>query len=130
MTKPMRTVASPPREKPLLLYDGECGFCQRWARRGERIAGHNVDFIPFEQAVSRFPEIPEPEFLQAVQLIECDGRAYSGAEAVVRVLAMQPVLRALQWLYDYLPGFSRFSEWLYGVIARNRARGCTPNSCR
>ncbi len=130
MTKPMRNVASPPRERPLMLYDGECGFCQRWARRGEQIAGRKVDFVPYQQAASRFPEIPEVDFLQAVQLIECDGRVYSGAEAVVRVLAMRPVLRGLRWLYDYLPGFGCFSEWLYRAIARNRARGCTPNSCR
>jgi predicted DCC family thiol-disulfide oxidoreductase YuxK len=99
------------------------------ARRGERIAGPKADFAPYQQAASRFPEIPEADFLLAVQLIECDGRVYSGAEAAVRVLAMRPVLRGLRWLYDYLPGFGGFSEWIYRVVARNRTRGCSPNSC-
>jgi len=126
----MRIVASPPRERPLLLYDGECGFCQRWARRGERSAGHQVDFVPYQQAASRFPEISEADFLLAVQLIECDGRVYSGAEAVIRVLALRSALRGLRWLYDYLPGFGRFSEWIYRVVARHRTRGCSLNSCQ
>lgn len=129
MNQPMRIVTCPPRERPLVLYDGECGFCQRWARRGERIAGPRADFVPYRQIASCFPEITEAEFLQSVHLIECDGCVYSGAEAVIRVLAMRPVLRGLRWFYDHFPGFGCFSEWIYRGVARHRTRDCSVDSC-
>ena len=42
-------VAAPPG-KPLLVYDGDCGFCKLWIRRWQRTTGARVDYLPFQDA--------------------------------------------------------------------------------
>jgi lipase maturation factor 1 len=49
-------VAAPP-DKPLLLYDGECGFCKLWIARWKTATGGLVDYAPSQEAAERFPEI-------------------------------------------------------------------------
>ena len=59
----MNTEASP---KPLLIYDGECGFCNYSIRYWEKLTGGRVDYEPYQQAASRFPDIPLEEFKRAI----------------------------------------------------------------
>jgi predicted DCC family thiol-disulfide oxidoreductase YuxK len=105
--------------RPLLVYDGECGFCRLWIERWKFYTRETVDYAPFQEAANRFPEIPPEKFQRSVQLIEHGGRVSSGAEAVFRTLAyanQKWFLRA----YRSLPGFRAVSEWFYRLVARNR----------
>jgi predicted DCC family thiol-disulfide oxidoreductase YuxK len=115
-------VAAPPN-KPLLVYDGDCRFCTLWIKRWQQTTGGCVDYLPSQDAsiIGRFPEIPRARFGQAVQLIETDGRIYSGAEAALRALAKNP---ARQWLlrcYERSPRFARSAELGYRVVAEHRS---------
>ena len=74
------------REKPLMVFDGECHFCRRWITRWEQETGEAVDYAPSQEVGATFPEIPQAEFDREVKLIEPNGRVYGGAEAVFRVL--------------------------------------------
>jgi predicted DCC family thiol-disulfide oxidoreductase YuxK len=67
-------VQSPP-PKPLLVFDGDCGFCRRWIARWKRATGEAVDYQPFQDdAVTRqYPEIPRADFEHSVHLILPDG---------------------------------------------------------
>lgn len=109
-----------PLQKPLLLFDGDCGFCRQWIERWRRVTGGAVDYAPYQAEADRFPEIPRERFAEAVHLLEPDGRVTSGAEAVFRTLA---TARGRGWilsLYEHVPGVARASEALYRFVARHR----------
>jgi len=114
-------VASPP-PKPLLIFDGDCGFCRRWVARWRRATGDALDFLAFqdETAAKRFPEIAVADFASALHLIFPDGSVYTGAEAVFRSLAAAGVKRRLLWCYCKMPLFAGVSEWIYGRVAAHR----------
>jgi len=113
-------IAAPPG-KPVLIYDGDCRFCTRSAKRWERSAGGRIDFIPSRdpQVRQRFPEIPAREYELWVILIERDGKVYRGAEAVFRARAANGN-GWLLWMYEKIPGFRSLSERGYRMIAERR----------
>ena len=117
---PDRQVVSPP-SRPLLLYDDDCAFCRKWVHRARRLAHGRIDDLPSRDAASRFPEIPAEELERAVQLVETDGRVFSGAAAVFRALSRAPGGGSLPWLYERVPGLAFIAEAVYDFVARRRA---------
>jgi predicted DCC family thiol-disulfide oxidoreductase YuxK len=114
-------VATPPL-KPLLVFDGDCRFCGLWIRRWQQMTGDDVDYLPSQdpQIASRFPEIPREQFQTSVQLIEPDGKLFSGAEAVFRTLAKSPNTHWPLHFYESSPLVADITEWSYGIVARHR----------
>ena len=129
MSNDLTITAQPSR--PLLLYDGDCGFCRRWVARCQRATRGLVAFAPFQdEAVGRqFPGIPLPDLEQAVHLILPDGSVCRGAEAVVRLLAAGGRLRWLAWLYVHFRLFAWLSEFLYRQVAGRRRSQCRVSCC-
>lgn len=119
-SEPQFTVLHPPHDRPLLIYDGDCGFCRRWIARWKRVTRERVGYCEFQQLGGRFPEIPHAAFAQAVQLIELDGRVLSGADAVVRLLDLAPRRRWLPRFLRALPGFMPVARAAYRFIASHR----------
>ena len=109
-----------PAAKPLMIYDGDCGFCRHWVARWKARTGDRVDYAPYQEAAARFPEIPPDRFKKAVHLVEPDGRVSSGAEAVFRSLSYAPSGGRLLGLYRRIPFFAKASEWAYDFVAHNR----------
>ena len=107
--------------KPLLIYDGDCRFCRRWIERWRGITGDRVEYAPYQEVSSRFPQIAKEEFRSAVQLVESDGKIYRAAEAVFRSLATVPARRWLLWSYSRIPGVRWLTEFFYRLVARHRA---------
>ena len=106
--------------KPLLVFDGECGFCRTWIARWRRATGDAVDYAPSQEVAERFPEVDRGRFAHAVQLREPDGTWLSGAAATFRALSYGPD-GGFWWIaYQRVPGFRPLSEWLYALVARNR----------
>lgn len=114
----MRVAEIPP--KPLLVFDGDCGFCRMWIERWKLQTGEQVTYAPFQAAAGRFPEIPIEAFRRAAQLVDVDGEVYSGAEAVFRTLAHAPGKRWLHTVYRYVPGFGAASRAAYRFVASHR----------
>ncbi|MGB3020718.1 MAG: hypothetical protein WBB50_01180, partial [Methyloceanibacter sp.] len=58
------TAADPPGpgSRPLLIYDGDCGFCGYWARYWQKLTGDSVQYQPYQDAAARYPEISQAEF--------------------------------------------------------------------
>ena len=114
-------VAAPPAGRPLLLFDGECRFCQRWAGHWRTVFAGRLDVAPSQEARGRFPEIPVAAYDEALQLIEPDGAVYSGACAALRARAHGRARRG--WLlpvYEAVPGAPVLMELGYRIVARNR----------
>ena len=118
MAEPRR-VGAPP-DKPLLLFDGECGFCKRWIERWKSLTGGRVDYATAQEAGSRFPEITREDFRRSVQLVLPDGSVFGGAEAVFVSLSFAPRRRWLLSAYRNIPGFAAVAEVAYHVVARHR----------
>jgi predicted DCC family thiol-disulfide oxidoreductase YuxK len=105
---------------PTLVYDGECGICRYWVTYWQDLTEDRVVYRAYQEAAADFPAIPPAAFQRAIQLIEPDGRVYSGAAATFRVLRHAPGRAAWWWCYSHLPGFPALTEWAYTLLARRR----------
>ncbi len=106
--------------KPILIYDGDCGFCRRWIERWRNITGDRVEYASYQEVAQNFPMITEEEFKSAVQLVEPVGKIYRAAEAVFRSLATAPSYGWLLWIYSHFPGARTVAECFYDLVAKNR----------
>jgi predicted DCC family thiol-disulfide oxidoreductase YuxK len=112
-----------PPPPPVLIYDGDCGFCRHWIQRFQRITGPRVDYLSRldPTCATRFPHIPPTDLEEAVHLVEPGGRTCRGAEAVIRALATTPGARWTAWAYAHLPGLAPVAERVYAWVARHRS---------
>ena len=102
--------------KPLLVYDSDCDFCRYWVAQWQHITGDRIDYAPYQEVASQFPDIPLSAYQSSVQLITANGTVFSGAEAVFRALDNGLLL----WCYNRLPGFASVSEGIYRLVAQHR----------
>ena len=107
-------------KRPLLVYDGDCGFCRAAAQRGMRWTGGAVDFAPFQEVADRFPHISRAAFAEAVFLIEPGGRTTRAGEAVLRALEWGGHARGAR-LYRASRWFRLLCEAAYRWVAAHRA---------
>src|SRR6266566_5133822 len=105
---------------PLLIFDGDCGFCRIWIEYWKRLTGGRVVYEPFQKVADRFPGIPRERFAKAVHLSLPDGEMLTGAHAVFRALAFAPGRPWLLEMYRQVPGFAAVSEWVYAIAAAHR----------
>jgi predicted DCC family thiol-disulfide oxidoreductase YuxK len=108
------------RDRPVLLYDGRCGFCSRWVARWHSHGSDAVDYEPYQQAGLSFPKLSMEEMGRAIHLVEPSGRVSKGAEAVLRHFALSGRHRGLWWAYQWVPGFAACAEAFYRVVAAHR----------
>jgi len=106
--------------RPLVVFDGDCGFCVYWARYWQKLTGDRVEYKPYQEVAARYPEIPPAEFQRAVQYFAPDGSHARAAEAGFLTLSHAPGRRFWLALYRTLPGFAALSEWVYAIIAAHR----------
>jgi predicted DCC family thiol-disulfide oxidoreductase YuxK len=110
-------------EKPVLVFDGDCGFCRLWIERWRAATRGAIDYEPYQSAASRFPQVRAEDFARAVHLIEPDGRVRRGADAVFSSLARAGgVHRLWAGLYASVPLFRALSDRGYALVAARRPR--------
>jgi predicted DCC family thiol-disulfide oxidoreductase YuxK len=111
----------PDTSKPILVFDGDCSFCRLWIDRWKHLTGDRVEYVPYQQVSSRFPEIPIEQFKSAVQFIEPSGERTSAAQAVFRLLTYAPGKAWMNWAYDNVPPVAPLSEAVYRFVAGQRS---------
>ena len=109
------------RDQPLLIYDGDCGFCVYWARYWQKLTGHRVTYAPYQEVAAQYPEIPLAAFQRAVQYIAPDRKIASGAEACFLTLNHASGKGFMLTLYRHLPGFAAVAELIYASVASHRS---------
>jgi predicted DCC family thiol-disulfide oxidoreductase YuxK len=109
------------RRLPLLIYDGDCGFCIYWVRYWQRLTGDRVAYAPYQEVAAQFPEIPVAAFQRAVQYVGPDGKIASGAEAALLTLSHADGKGFWLMLYRHVPGFAAIAERMYAFVASHRA---------
>lgn len=119
------------RDAPLLVYDGDCGFCTASVRQMQRRLGRHPDAVAYQFADLDELGLTEAQCGTAVQWVGPDGEVRSAERAVAKSL-----IDAGKgwWLLGHLidlPGIRRLSGVVYRWIARNRGHlpGAT-DSCR
>jgi lipase maturation factor 1 len=114
-------MGDPPTDpRPLLVYDADCGFCVYWARYWQKLTADAVNYQPYQQVASQYPEIPLADFQRGVQYIAGDRRRASAAEASLLTLSHARGKGFWITLYRKLPGFAPTAEWIYAFIAAHR----------
>lgn len=110
----------PPDNKPLMAWDGHCGFCHYWVLRWKMFTCNNVEYRPYQEVSKMFPDIEYKYFQQAIHLIDVDGRIYTGPGAVFRAFQYGNRYRWVMPLYNHLWLFRFLSDHIYSIISRNR----------
>jgi predicted DCC family thiol-disulfide oxidoreductase YuxK len=118
-----------------VLYDGQCRFCRSQIAilRGLDISGRIVFTSLHDQSVARdFPEIPLESLHREMYVVDQQGQARGGAEAV-QYLSRRLVLLWPLALLLHIPGTLPIWQKLYAFIARHRlkiAGSCSDGTCR
>jgi predicted DCC family thiol-disulfide oxidoreductase YuxK len=124
-------------QQSIALYDGQCPFCTREARRLERRVGGRVRSMDLHTpGLLAQHGIEREAAMEALHLVEPDGRVYRGAEAVARAVVKLPVAGLVGWLY-YLPGlrwlvdrsYRRIAAARYRLWGKTQPEGCDSGAC-
>lgn len=106
--------------KPLLVYDGDCGFCRYWVDRWKCRAGAAAHVVPFQALAENATVVPHDRFANAVHLIVSKDEIYSGPEAVFRYGALGGRFSPWLTLYQKIPLFAWTCALVYGFLAAHR----------
>ncbi|HSV89264.1 MAG TPA: DCC1-like thiol-disulfide oxidoreductase family protein [Bacteroidales bacterium] len=109
-----------PPNKPLMAWDGDCGFCHYWVLRWKMITGDKVEYKPLMSVYVNFPDIELKYFKQAVRLIDTDGKIYTGPAAAFRAFRYGSRYRWLMPLYEGFKPAEIISDQVYSFVSRNR----------
>ncbi|MCH2136631.1 MAG: lipase maturation factor family protein [Phycisphaerales bacterium] len=115
-------ISQTPGDRPLVVWDGECTFCRRWASRWYALTGDTFAWTTLQKRPGSI-SIEREALASAIHLVEPDGTHVRGAEAVCTILARGGVRGWPLVLYRHVPGVARVSEAVYNWVARHRG-GC------
>lgn len=124
---PIAQIKEISRDRPVMIYDGDCGFCQRWILKWQKVTGDKIQYVPYQFFVAdkdgrikEFPKISIVNCKRAIQLVLPGGHHYKAAEAVFTAFYFSGRQKVWLRLYKYFPGFKFLSEGLYKFISSNR----------
>lgn len=115
-----------------VIFDGECGFCQRSIKLGKRLDWlHRMDWrARLEPGLKEtFPQLSGEETQRRMVSIRKDGKTYGGFFAVRDIMVHLP-LTFVPALILYVPGISLLGVPVYQWIATHRHHfGGKSDSC-
>lgn len=115
------------RERPVLVYDGDCGFCTSSVGVARRLPS-DAAIVAWQHADLAGLGLTAQQANQSVQWVGTDGDVRSGHEAVAALLSRCGA--PWSWLGQamLLPGLSWLAARTYHLVSANRHRlpGGTP----
>lgn len=108
------------QEKPLVLFDGVCNFCNRMVNFAIRHdPGAKLRFTPLQSFTGKkiIEQLGVPASADTLVLIE-RGRAYTYASAAIRICKYLRWPAKMMYAFIIVPSF--ISQPIYRWIARNR----------
>ena len=70
--------------RPLLLFDGHCGFCRIWIEYWKQLTSTRVDYAASQDVAGEYPQIPPERFAESVQVVMPEGRFCRAPEPFLR----------------------------------------------
>ncbi len=124
-------------ESDIVIYDGECRFCQAQVARLNWFANGRLTFVSLhdERVAARFAQLSREQLMEQMYVVAFDGRQYGGAAALRYLSRRLPRLWFAAPLL-HIPFSLPFWQWLYGLVARHRYRiagksvSCDGDACR
>jgi len=109
--------------RPVLVYDGQCGYCRGWVSRLERWGLAGIDFVPSQRRTERadLPSLTDAQVDQEMVVVLPDRRVLGGGAALSEVWGRVPRLRLIARLLA-LPGISVLRDFGYRWVAGRRKR--------
>lgn len=123
MFKKLDKTIYPPNKKPVMAWDGNCGFCHYWVIKWKIMTGDQINYVPFQDIYQDFPDIELKYFKQAIRFIDIDGRIYTGPAAVFQ--ALHRYGKKWKWVMPMYKNFWPFrfaSDHFYAFVSKNRVR--------
>ncbi|MEV6805628.1 DUF393 domain-containing protein [Streptomyces sp. NPDC017248] len=116
------------RTLPVLVYDGDCGFCSASVAFARRRVKPRCDIEASQRAELDALGVTRQRAEYEALWVTPDGRVYGGAQAVARALLSAGRGWAVAGALLRLPPLRWAAHGVYRVIARNRHRlpGGTP----
>jgi len=110
------------RDRPVLVYDGDCGFCTSSVRWAERHVPLQAELVAFQ-----FADLPAlgtsvEQVSREIVWVSRTGRTYGGAQAAARLLMDAGGLWRVLGAIGTLPPISWVLHGVYRLIADNRDR--------
>jgi lipase maturation factor 1 len=117
--------------RPVLLFDGQCGFCRTWVARLHRWDRRRaIQTLPGGErgTLPGLPPIADASLDRAMQFVTPDGRVFAGARALPALLPYLPGGRLLAFFFR-IPGAQAIADRLYAWISARRHRFGCGDSC-
>lgn len=122
-----------PSGAPVLIFDGDCGFCSSSARFLRRVVDRRRRYAiePFQRLDLPSLELTIQQCSSAAWFVRVDGQTDREAAAIAAALRYGAVGWRPIGLLLTVPGIRRLAAWGYRWVAANRFRfpGGTP-ACR
>jgi len=110
-------------DRPLVVFDGKCGFCRLWIDYWRQLTRDRAIYLPFQELHEKYPNAPREDYASAVYLILPSGEIFFAAHAVYELLADCCDKKWPLNAYSKVPFFAAGSELGYRIIARHRDLG-------
>lgn len=107
------------RTRPVVVYDGACGFCRKWILRLKRWDRNDrLDLVPLQDdEAPRITGKPRGELERAAHVVLPEGGVYAGARAFRALCRYLPGGVVIRLLLS-LPGALWIADHIYDWIAR------------
>jgi predicted DCC family thiol-disulfide oxidoreductase YuxK len=107
---------------PVLVYDGDCGFCTRAAAVARRLLPRDCAVTPWQATDLAALGLTPARAQREVLWVSRTGRVTGGARAVAEALRAAGGLWAVLGVALRVPPLSRAAQGVYRLVAANRMR--------
>lgn len=116
------------RTRPVLIFDGDCGFCTTSVGVVRRLVRPRCEVVPWQHADLASLAVTEERARYEVLWVTPTGRVYGGAQAVAKILLSAGGAWPVAGAVLTLPPVRWAAHGVYRLVARHRRRlpGGTP----
>jgi predicted DCC family thiol-disulfide oxidoreductase YuxK len=117
--------------QPVVIYDGDCGFCSRSVRFAQTRVAPNLVYLPSQKVNLADYGLTKADCEKALQFVSSDNQVVAAERAVIQILKQGNIGFRYLGLLMLLPGAKLLSKLGYQLVARNRGKlsGST-NACQ
>src|ERR1051326_4894644 len=108
-------------DRPVLIFDGDCGFCTRSVNVIKRLPV-DADITPYQFADLELYGTTEERASYEVLWVDRSGEVHGGAQAIARLLVSAGGIYAVAGQLLRIPPLRWMAAGVYRAVANNRQR--------